>query len=78
MRVYITNPFVPSNPEQKNTDGDELGDMCDPDIDNDLISNTEDNCPGVDNPDQADQDGDGVGELELVFDTLFWPHCYSC
>ena len=37
--------------------------MCDPDIDNDLISNTEDNCPGVDNPDQADQDGDGVGDV---------------
>ena len=37
--------------------------MCDPDIDNDLISNPEDNCPGVDNPDQADQDGDGVGDV---------------
>ena len=54
---------LPSNPEQKNTDGDEFGDMCDPDIDNDLISNTEDNCPDVDNPDQADQDGDGVGDV---------------
>ena len=52
-----------SNPEQKNTDGDEFGDMCDPDIDNDLIPNTEDNCPDVDNPDQADQDGDGVGDV---------------
>ena len=52
-----------SNPEQKNTDGDEFGDMCDPDIDNDLISNVEDNCPDVDNPDQADQDGDGVGDV---------------
>ena len=54
---------LPSNPEQKNTDGDEFGDMCDPDIDNDLIPNTEDNCPDVDNPDQADQDGDGVGDV---------------
>jgi len=60
---YVDNCKRISNPEQKNTDGDEFGDMCDPDIDNDLISNTEDNCPDVDNPDQADQDGDGVGDV---------------
>ncbi len=55
------------------TDGDGLPDVCDsactskglfadPDIDNDGIPNTDDNCPLVFNPDQSDIDGDGVGD----------------
>ena len=35
------------------------GDACDPDIDGDLVLNTEDNCPNVANVDQLDSDGDG-------------------
>ena len=31
------------------------------DIDNDGIVNDEDNCPDMHNPDQADTDGDGMG-----------------
>ena len=44
-------------------DNDELGDICDPDIDNDGVPNTEDYCPSVSNKDQSDQDGDGVGDV---------------
>src|SRR5690625_4036643 len=50
------------NPDQKDTDGDGVGDVCDDDIDGDGIPNDEDNCPYVHNPGQEDMDGDGVGD----------------
>lgn len=61
-----------SNADQKNTDGDASGDVCDPDDDNDSIADGSDNCqliangpsqgsiPGVGN--QTDTDGDGQGD----------------
>ncbi len=45
-----------------NLDGDALPDVCDDDIDGDGLANASDNCPEVDNADQADSDGDGVGD----------------
>jgi hypothetical protein len=54
-------PEVP-NRSQEDSDGDDIGDACDPDGDNDGVDNEDDNCPFVDNPDQADADGDGIGD----------------
>jgi len=43
-------------------DGDGLRDCSDPDDDGDGLEDTEDNCPILHNPDQADRDQDGVGD----------------
>jgi sugar lactone lactonase YvrE len=57
------------NPDQRNSDGDTLGDVCDPfprdsanDVDGDGAGADIDNCPTVANPNQADQDHDGIGD----------------
>jgi hypothetical protein len=54
-------PNVP-NADQTDTDGDKLGDACDPDDDGDGKFDEDDNCPLAANPDQKDADGDGVGD----------------
>ncbi len=59
-----------ANTDQKNTDGDSLGDVCDAcpkdsqnDVDKDGVCGDVDNCPSVANADQKDSDGDGIGDL---------------
>lgn len=52
--------FTP-NSDQVDTDGDLLGDACDPDDDNDRYYDLYDNCVKMAN-NQTDKDGDGVGD----------------
>jgi Thrombospondin type 3 repeat len=51
-----------ANPDTTNTDGDALGDACDPDDDNDAVADTADNCPLAANSSQSDVDGDALGD----------------
>lgn len=50
------------NNDQRDTDGDLQGDVCDEDDDNDNVIDAIDPCPLVVNVGQADSDGDGVGD----------------
>ena len=50
------------NPAQEDLDGDLLGDVCDPDIDDDGVLNEVDNCPYEANPLQEDSDDDDIGD----------------
>lgn len=50
------------NTDQADLDGDDVGDVCDPDVDGDGEPNAADNCEFIANPDQDDADGDGDGD----------------
>jgi len=58
------------NPLQENNDGDGQGDVCDPDDDNDGLSDAEEAVIGTD-PLQTDTDGDGISDYdETLYDTV--------
>jgi hypothetical protein len=60
---YTCNPPVlDSDPNQADTDGDFMGNVCDPDDDNDTILDDVDNCPLAANATQTDSDGDLIGD----------------
>lgn len=50
-----------ANSDQRDVDGDKIGDACDPDADNDSKLNAVDNCQLKVNADQKDDDQDGLG-----------------
>lgn len=53
---------VDYNPDQRDLDGDGLGDECDDDDDDDTIDDAVDNCPEIPNKQQSDLDGDRTGD----------------
>ena len=55
-----------TNVNQSNADGDELGDACDNDDDNDGVDDTADAFP-LDASEQLDSDGDGFGDNRDAF-----------
>jgi len=56
------NCWLTYNPNQRDTDRDGLGDVCDLDDDGDTIPDVSDDCPLVSNPTQANADGDAAGD----------------
>ncbi|MCA9562242.1 MAG: thrombospondin type 3 repeat-containing protein [Myxococcales bacterium] len=50
------------NPDQRDNEGDGIGNVCDSDDDNDNVQDALDNCPLTFNPLQEDLNGDGIGD----------------
>ncbi|MDC0947973.1 thrombospondin type 3 repeat-containing protein [Gammaproteobacteria bacterium] len=65
--VPDTDDAFPLDPnETVDTDNDGIGNNADVDDDNDNVIDILDNCPLIDNPDQVDSDGDGLGDACLL------------
>ena len=62
----VDNCRVVSNADQTDTDGDSIGNLCDPDDDDDGVTDTEDVFP-EDSAEWADADGDGIGDNQDQF-----------
>jgi len=52
-----------ANPDQADNDDDDIGDVCDPDDDNDGVLDVNDNCVLIANDGQEDADSDGIGNV---------------
>ncbi len=59
-----------ANPDQRDVDGNRIGDVCD-DYDKDGHINDKDNCASIANNDQADTDGDGEGDACDTYENRF-------
>ncbi|MCP3868411.1 MAG: hypothetical protein GY703_10010 [Gammaproteobacteria bacterium] len=63
----ILDAFPLNENEWNDNDTDGIGDNSDPDDDNDSILDNNDNCPFISNHNQADSNGNGVGNVCDMF-----------
>jgi uncharacterized protein (DUF1800 family) len=63
VKNSIDNCPIHVNPNQKDTDFDHSGNVCDLDDDADSILDRIDNCPLTPNTEQSDLDNDGIGDV---------------